>query len=187
MATYYNVEGRDFIPGEKKQAMAYAQRLANERGAAVEVVVETGSVSRDPSGFVMDFEVSKRTKKLVKPKRGNPTKRAKLRRVSRALSKYVKGNPGKKAVSLTGFTGEVCLNADKTVSIVGVNRATSNPGRKKKSKFDRCVEDVESRGGAYDARGVCAAQGFRKYGKKKMVAKARAGKRRAARARARRR
>jgi hypothetical protein len=45
--------------------------------------------------------------------------------------------------------------------------------------FDRCVADVEKRGGAYSPRGVCAAAGRKKFGKKKFQAMALAGKRKA--------
>lgn len=64
---------------------------------------------------------------------------------------------------------------------------TANPSRNAKmSRFDRCVKSVTERGGAYDARAVCAAAGRRKYGKKKFQAMAKAGKARAARKRAKR-
>ena len=56
------------------------------------------------------------------------------------------------------------------------------PGRRKKSAFDRCVEDVAARGSAYDPYAVCAAAGVRKYGQREMTRRAVAGKRRAARA-----
>jgi hypothetical protein len=52
-----------------------------------------------------------------------------------------------------------------------------NPGS---GAFERCVEDVEAKGGAYDPRAVCAAAGRRKYGAKKFAAMAQAGKRQAA-------
>lgn len=48
-------------------------------------------------------------------------------------------------------------------------------------RFAKCVESVEARGGAMDARAVCAAAGRKKYGKKKFAAMAKAGKKRAAR------
>jgi len=46
------------------------------------------------------------------------------------------------------------------------------------SRFAKCVKSVEKRGGAYDARAVCAAAGRKKYGKKKFQAMAAAGRRR---------
>jgi hypothetical protein len=52
---------------------------------------------------------------------------------------------------------------------------------RRKSAFDRCVEDVEARGTAYDPRAVCAAIGRKKYGQREMTRRAIAGKRRAAR------
>jgi len=52
------------------------------------------------------------------------------------------------------------------------------PGR---GAFERCVESVSERGGAYSPRGVCAAAGRRKYGKKKFQAMAAAGRRKASR------
>jgi hypothetical protein len=52
------------------------------------------------------------------------------------------------------------------------------PGR---GAFERCVESVSKRGGAYSPRGVCATAGRRKYGKKKFQAMAAAGRRKAAR------
>ena len=53
------------------------------------------------------------------------------------------------------------------------------------SRFDKCVASVSARGGAVDPRGVCAAAGRKKYGKKKFAAMGKAGKRRAARRRSR--
>lgn len=52
-------------------------------------------------------------------------------------------------------------------------------------RFPKCVESVEARGGAYDAKAVCAAAGRKKYGKKKFAAMAAAGRRRKQNARAR--
>jgi hypothetical protein len=48
--------------------------------------------------------------------------------------------------------------------------------------FDRCVQAVEARGGAYDPKAVCAAAGRKKYGQAEMSRRAAAGRRRAARA-----
>lgn len=45
-------------------------------------------------------------------------------------------------------------------------------------RFERCVEEVTARGGAYDPKAVCAARGIAKYGKKRMLKLARAGKKR---------
>lgn len=56
----------------------------------------------------------------------------------------------------------------------------ANPG---KGAFARCVKHVSEKGTALDPRAVCAAAGRRKYGAKKFAAMARAGKKRAARAR----
>lgn len=47
-------------------------------------------------------------------------------------------------------------------------------------RFAKCVQSVESRGGAVDARAVCASAGRKKYGKKKFQAMAKAGRKRAA-------
>lgn len=52
--------------------------------------------------------------------------------------------------------------------------------------FEKCVADVAARGGAVDPRSVCAGAERKKYGKKKFQAVAKAGKRRAAKRRARR-
>lgn len=51
-----------------------------------------------------------------------------------------------------------------------------NP-RGTKGQFERCVEAVESRGGAYDPNAVCAAQERREYGQKELTRRAVAGKR----------
>lgn len=48
-------------------------------------------------------------------------------------------------------------------------------------KFERCVEAVSERGGAYDPRAVCAAQERKEIGQKELTRRAVAGKRRAAR------
>lgn len=53
----------------------------------------------------------------------------------------------------------------------------------KKTRFQKCVESVQARGGAYSARGVCAAAGRKKYGAGKFAAMAKAGKKRAAKKR----
>jgi|SRR5271165_1416062 len=49
------------------------------------------------------------------------------------------------------------------------------------ARFRKCVQEVEARGGAYDAHAVCAAAGRKKYGKKKFQAMAKAGAKRAKR------
>jgi hypothetical protein len=48
-------------------------------------------------------------------------------------------------------------------------------------KFERCVEAVSKRGGAYDPRAVCAAQERREIGQRELTRRAVAGKKRAAR------
>lgn len=53
-----------------------------------------------------------------------------------------------------------------------------------KGAFKRCVKAVAAKGSADDPRAVCAAQGRKKYGKRKFQEMAKAGKRRAARKRA---
>lgn len=58
-----------------------------------------------------------------------------------------------------------------------IEMARSNP-RGTKGEFQRCVEAVESRGGAYDPRAVCAAQERRKYRQKELTRRAVAGKKR---------
>jgi len=45
-------------------------------------------------------------------------------------------------------------------------------------RFERCVEQEIAKGTAISPRAVCAARGIRKYGKKKMLKMARAGKKR---------
>ena len=57
-------------------------------------------------------------------------------------------------------------------------RFTENP-----TAFERCVESVSKRGGAYDPKAVCAAAGRKKYGKKQFQAMAAAGRKRAAKRR----
>ena len=47
-----------------------------------------------------------------------------------------------------------------------------------KGAFKRCVESVSARGGVRSPRGVCAAAGRKKYGKRKFQAMAAAGRRR---------
>lgn len=47
-----------------------------------------------------------------------------------------------------------------------------------KGAFERCVESVGARGGVRSPRGVCAAAGRKKYGKRKFQAMAAAGRRR---------
>ena len=59
-------------------------------------------------------------------------------------------------------------------------RNKTNP-RGTRGKFERCVEAVSKRGGAYDPRAVCAAQERREIGQKELTRRAVAGKRRAAR------
>lgn len=67
------------------------------------------------------------------------------------------------------------------------DQATENPKEKtltfrtnpKTGAFERCVEEVSAKGGAYSPRGVCAAAGRKKYGAKKFQAMAQAGKTRA--------
>jgi hypothetical protein len=51
-----------------------------------------------------------------------------------------------------------------------------NPMRSK-GTFQRCVEAVSKRGGAYDPQAVCAAQERKKYGQKELTKRAKAGKR----------
>ena len=55
-----------------------------------------------------------------------------------------------------------------------------NP-RGSRGKFERCVEAVAARGGAYDPRAVCAVQERREIGQRELTRRAVAGKRRAAR------
>ena len=52
-------------------------------------------------------------------------------------------------------------------------RRSQNP-----SRFDRCVADVTKRGGARDARAVCASAGRKKYGAKRFAVMSREGRRR---------
>jgi hypothetical protein len=59
-------------------------------------------------------------------------------------------------------------------------RKRKNP-RGSRGKFERCVEAVSARGGAYDPRAVCAVQERREIGQKELTRRAVAGKRRAAR------
>lgn len=79
---------------------------------------------------------------------------------------------------LKNFSGVVRRMSDGRVEIVGLGKKP-NPGDG--SRFKKCVEEVAAKGGAYDPRAVCAAEGRKKYGAKKFAAMARAGKRRKAR------
>ena len=71
----------------------------------------------------------------------------------------------------------------------GVYREESESGRGYKyfvvrenpTRFEKCVEDVEARGGAQDPNAVCASAGRKKYGKAEFQRMAAAGKRKAAR------
>jgi hypothetical protein len=51
------------------------------------------------------------------------------------------------------------------------------------TRFERCVEEVSAKGGAYDPQAVCATAGRQKYGKKRFQKMAAAGRRRARRRR----
>jgi hypothetical protein len=51
----------------------------------------------------------------------------------------------------------------------------ANP--KAQSAFDRCVQSVAAKGGAYDPRAVCAAVGRKKLGQAEMTRRSKAGKR----------
>jgi hypothetical protein len=68
-------------------------------------------------------------------KRKNPSKRSTRKRVSKALTKYVraangvKKNPAK-TISLRNFTGKVRLNADKTVSVLGTGKRGAKRGKR---------------------------------------------------------
>lgn len=88
MAIYYTVEGREFVPGEGKQARAYAQRLADERGESVDLNIEHTHVTRDPSGFVFDSEVYRRSTKKIKPKRrANKKRKPYSKRLGRKITR----------------------------------------------------------------------------------------------------
>lgn len=79
-------------------------------------------------------------------------------------------------------SGDSVFDSEKDVKafITSWNRKNPkvNPGS---GAFERCVQKVEAKGGAYDPRAVCAAAGRKKYGAKKFAAMAQAGKRKAAR------
>lgn len=69
---------------------------------------------------------------------------------------------------------EVRVNEQGKVQI-RINPAKLGSG----GRFAKCVESVEAKGGAADPRAVCAAAGLRKYGKRKFLAMARAGRKQA--------
>jgi hypothetical protein len=64
---------------------------------------------------------------------------------------------------------------------IDVSMVKANP-RASRGKFQRCVEAVSARGGAYDPRAVCAVQERRAIGQRELTRRAVAGKRRAQRA-----
>ena len=63
---------------------------------------------------------------------------------------------------------------------IDVSLVKDNP-RGTRGNFERCVEAVSSRGGAYDPRAVCAVQERKEIGQRELTRRAVAGKRRAAR------
>lgn len=69
------------------------------------------------------------------------------------------------------------------VKTLGEAMAMAERGNPKgtKGKFQRCVEAVSQRGGAYDPNAVCAAQERKKYGQKELTRRAKAGRRAKAR------
>ena len=122
MDTYYNVEGRDFIPGEKDKAIRYAKELANREGRNITVEIETGTVIRDPSGFVYDFQASKRSKRVVKPdKKSNPARplEVKLYRIggrnSTATVKAYNATEARAKARKYGWSGKFKVTVIKTV------------------------------------------------------------------------
>lgn len=62
--------------------------------------------------------------------------------------------------------------------MVAKRKKKTNPGAPG-SAFKRCVRKVTAKGGAVSPRAVCASAGMKKYGKRKFLAKAAAGRRRA--------
>jgi hypothetical protein len=99
---------------------------------------------------------------------------ARRRRAKAAADFYRKMNPGKKAAVLrvTPLKG-------------GGYSVKPLKGNAAKSAFQRCVSDVEKKGGAYDPRAVCASAGRSKYGQREMTRRSLAGKKRARRRRSR--
>jgi len=71
--------------------------------------------------------------------------------------------------------------AQVRVNSKGQVQLKMNPGDVGKGKFAKCVAAVESKGGAYDPKAVCAAMERRKYGKKVLQTRAARGLRRAIR------
>jgi hypothetical protein len=65
--------------------------------------------------------------------------------------------------------------------MAGWNAAKKEKDNPSKSRFEKCVEDVEARGGAQDPNAVCASAGRKKYGAEEFQRMAAAGKRKAAR------
>ena len=89
-----------------------------------------------------------------------------------------KRNPPKIKLPAKWTPARVRVNSKGKVQ-VEINPSELGSG----GRFAKCVESVEARGGAYDARAVCAEAGRKKYGVKKMAAMAAAGRRRNTRSR----
>lgn len=113
----------------------------------------------------------------------NPSKRKSRKRVSRALTAYVRGELRKRKNPRVKLPS-VWTKAEIRVNDKGEPQIRLNPGALGKTgKFAKCVKAVELQGSAYDPRAVCAAAERRKYGKKKFQALVIAGRKRAARKR----
>lgn len=98
------------------------------------------------------------------------------KRRSSALKRYVRGSaPVKLPTKWTPAHVRVDQKGDVKIK---VNPTALGSG----GRFAKCVKSVEARGGAYDPRAVCASAGIKKYGKRKMEAMARAGRKRAKKA-----
>ena len=92
------------------------------------------------------------------------------RRVGKALKKYVKAQV---ALPKEWTSAKVRVNPKGGIELK-VNPSDLGKG----TRFAKCVQAVTARGGAYDPKAVCAKAGQKKYGKKKMAAMAKAGRKR---------
>ncbi len=148
-------------------------------------------------------------RKLDKVLFGIPENRAKFMRTGRANSRagyrrrlYRVGhaaalkNPGDPGAALRAIEGTTLFRDACSVDgggfggvasareffLAGYHDGMGERGNPKaRSAFDRCVQSVAAKGGAYDPRAVCAAAGRAKYGQREMTRRSVAGKRRKAR------
>ena len=111
----------------------------------------------------------------------------KAERLMKAQRRREKTRRMKAAVEMLKRTNPGVLKRTKAIIVKKLKGGgiTVKPITNPSSRFAKCVKSVNARGGAMDARAVCASAGRKKYGKKKFAAMGKAGKRRAARRRSR--